>query len=121
MKISYILQLKDFSIMLCIGIIIGIIYGVFNILSRIRYNFIIQLIADILFSIIVIFAFIIFVNIINMGQIRFFLCVGYILGFVLERITLGKLFAKSYKYVYTKIVKLIKRFANSRIGKVLFK
>lgn len=121
MKISYVLQLKDFCIMLGIGVILGIIYGILNIPNKIKTIRAIQIISDILFSAIAIISFIIFINLINMGEIRFFLCLGYILGFIIERITLGKLFAKGYKYVYNKIVKFFKFIANSKVGKVIFK
>jgi len=56
-----------------------------------------------------------------MGQFRMFLLIGYLLGFYLERITLGKLFAKGYKKLYNFIVKVLKKFAQSKIGKVLLK
>ncbi len=121
MKISYILQLKDFGIMLTIGFLLGCIYGVLNICCRIRYRFAIQLVTDLLFSLLAVIGFVISVNIVNMGQIRVFLCIAYLFGFALERITLGKLFAKGYVSVYNTITNMSKKFANSRFGRVLFK
>ena len=44
-----------------------------------------------------------------------------VIGFILERITLGKIFAKGYKNIYTNIVKLLKMFNNSKIGRIIFK
>ena len=118
MKISYILQLQDFFIMLGIGILIGIFYGIINIINRIKYIYPIQIISDIIFSLVAVITLLILCNILNMGQIRLFLVIGYITGFIIERITLGKIFAKSYKYVYNKIVKI---FIKSKFGRIIFK
>lgn len=121
MKISYILQLKDFLIMLAIGFIIGIIYGILNIITVIKKNYAVQILSDTIFTIISFATFLISVNIVNWGQIRLFLLVGYLFGYAIERITLGKLFAKGYKKVYTGIVKFGKFFVKSKLGKVIFK
>ena len=121
MKISYILQLKDFLIMFAIGSLIGILYGIINIPTYIKRNLVLQIFNDLLISIIACITLLISINLINFGQFRVFLLVGYALGILIERITLGKIFAKGYKIVYTNIVKLLKKFANSRLGKVLLK
>lgn len=121
MKISYILQLKDLSIMVFFGFVLGIIYGLLNILSTIKRQLFIQIVSDISFSIVSIIIFIFSINKINMGEIRLFLIIGYISGFIIERISLGKLFAKGYKRVYTIIVKLLKAFYRSRFGRFIFK
>ena len=121
MKISYILQLKDFSIMLGIGFCLGIIYGILNIFSTIKHNFPIQIIIDLIFSVISFSTFLIMVNIINMGEFRLFLLEGYVIGFIFERITLGKLFAKGFKKVYNLIVKSLKKFSESRLGRIILK
>lgn len=121
MKISYILQLKDFFIMICLGGIIGIFYGIINTSTQIKKKIILQVFNDLIFSIVTCATFIISINTINLGQFRLFLTLGYFLGFIIERITLGKLFAKGYKFVYNKTVKLLKKFANSKLGKVILK
>ena len=121
MKISYILQLKDFFILLLIGGIIGVFYGIFNILTIIKHNVLLQIIIDLTTTVIATIIFIISINYINMGQFRLFLLLGYVIGIIIERIILGKLFAKGYKFVYTNIVKYLKRFANSKLGKVVLK
>ena len=121
MKISYILQLKDFTIMFGIGLLLGIIYGIINIPTHIKKNLSLQIINDLSFCIITTSVFLIAINIINFGQFRAFLLLGYALGFLIERITIGKLFANGYKIVYTNIVKLLKKFASSKLGKVLLK
>ena len=121
MKISYILQLKDFTIMLGIGFVLGIFYGLLNCSTIIKAHLVIQIIIDLIFSFISFSCLIIMINIINMGEFRLFLILGYIIGFILERITLGKIFAKGFKKLYTNIVIITKKFANSRIGRFLLK
>ena len=121
MKISYILQLKDFFVLLAIGFGIGILYGLLNIPTTIKKRIIIQIITDLLFSFTSLSILLIAINVINMGEFRAFLVIGFILGIFLERISLGKLFAKGYKKVYNCLVKLMKKFANSKFGRIFLK
>lgn len=121
MKLSYILQLKQFGILLIFGIILGIFYGLINIHNQTKRIFPLQIITDIIFPIVGIISLIIIVNKINYGQLRLYLIFAYLLGFAIERITLGNLFAKGYKWVYTYLIKLWKNFSNSKIYKVIFK
>ena len=121
MKISYILQLKDFFIIFGIGFLMGILYGIINAPNLIKKRLPFRIIVDLIFTMICSIIFIISINLVNLGEFRFFLIIGYLLGILLERITLGKLFAKGYKIVYNSIVNLFKRFANSGLGKVIFK
>lgn len=121
MKISYVLQLKDFSIMLGIGLILGVFYGILNMLLSIKKNIILQIIIDIIFSITALSTLILSINIINMGEFRFFLFAGYLIGFILERITIGKLFAKGFKKVYNCLVNILNKFAKSKLGRIILK
>lgn len=121
MRTSYILQLKDFGILFCLGALIGIIYGILNIFFKIKHFWVLQIVLDVIICLLSCFVFIVSINSINMGEFRFFLLLGYILGFCIERITLGKLFAKGFKYVYTKLEKSRKKFINSKIGRIIFK
>ena len=121
MKISYILQLKDFTIMFGLGAIIGVFYGVINTFNKIKKNIVVQIIIDIIFSLIALGTFIIFLNIINLGEFRTFLLFGYIIGFSLERLTLGKLFARCFKKVYNWLINKINTFAKSKLGRMIFK
>lgn len=50
-----------------------------------------------------------------------FLLLGYVLGYYLERLTLGKLFAKGYKKVYNGSINILKKFANSKLGRMILK
>lgn len=121
MKISYIFQLKEMSIMLIFGLILGIIYGLINIINRIKHNIFIQIIADIIFSLLSITIFLLLISQLQSSTIRIFLVLSYIIGFIIERITLGKIFAKGYKNVYNYIVKLVKWFKKSKIGRIILK
>ena len=121
MKISYVLQLKDFGIMIMFGIIIGTIYEFINIPSKIKFSLIYQIIADILTVIIFFATYKMLINYFNLGQTRLFLCIGYILGFLIEKITLGKLFAKGFFSLYNYIIKQWKKFLNCKLGRIIFK
>lgn len=121
MKISYILQLKDFFVLFILGISIGVVYGILNAFSTIKKMYLLQIVVDIVFCIVSVIIFILAVNIINWGEFRIFLLIGYALGFTLERITLGKLFAKAFPKVYNSIYNNLKRFAKSKIGRIIFK
>lgn len=121
MKISYILQMKELCIILFFGFIIGILYEIINLSNNIKKILIVQIICDIIFCTIFTAVFIFLVNVLNQGEMRLFLLIGYLLGFSIERITLRKLFAKSFKYVYTFIVKSLKSLYNSKFGRIIFK
>ena len=121
MKISYILQLKDFSIMLIIGLLLGVVYGILKMPNRIKKLYILEIISDIIFVILSTTICIFAINKINYGSIRLFLLLGYIIGFIIERITLGKLFAKGFIWVYNKSIKNINKFKTTSLGRIFFK
>jgi hypothetical protein len=121
MKISYILQIKDLCIVLVFGFIIGILYNISNSHNNIKKILAIQIISDIVFTLIFSGTFLLLINILNQGEIRLFLLCGYLLGFSIEKITLGKLFAKSFKCVYNLIIKGLKSLYKSRLGRIIFK
>ena len=121
MKISYILQMRELCIILFFGFIMGILYEIINLPNSIKKVLIIQIIIDIIACSILTAAFVLIVNVLNQGEMRLFLLIGYLLGFIIERITLRKLFAKFFKYVYTFIVKGLKSLYNSKFGRIIFK
>jgi len=121
MKLSYIFQLEKFITMFFIGFSVGIMYGILKNTINIKKNIVIQTIIDTLITISAAIILIILINIINMGEIRLYLLISYFLGILIERITFGKLFAKGFKFVYTKIVSMAKIIANSKFGRFLFK
>ena len=121
MKLSYIMQMRDFCFMMMIGFItsmfIGIIYG----FIKLKSNTIIRVITNIIFTSIITITFLYSINTINLGEIRAYLIFGYTAGIIIEKITFGKIFAKGYKYVYNKLMIIVAKLKNSRIGKVIFK
>lgn len=121
MIVSNIFQMKSFCIMLFLGLLLGLIYGILNITNSIKEQLIFRIISDLLFSISYTLIFIIAINKVNLGQIRLYLIVGYIIGFVIERITLGKLFAKGYKNVYNLLIKGFNKFKQTKFGGIIFK
>ena len=121
MKISYVLQLKDFSIVFGFGILLGIFYGIINIPNHIKERLFLRIINDLAFSIVFFGVLFLLIEYINLGKIRIYLVVGYILGFIVERITLGKLFAKGYKKLYNLCINVLKKFYCSKLGRIIFK
>ncbi len=121
MKISYILQLKDFLILLFFGFIFGMCYGILSAINLPHKKLILKNILDFLLCASGVVLFIILILYVNLGKFRLFLLLGYVLGIVLERITLGKLFAKGYIWVYNKLIASAKKFAKSKVGQVIFK
>ena len=107
--------------MFWIGIVLGLIYGILNIPNFIKEFVIIRIICDIIFVSFFTLSFIYLVELINLGSIRAYLFIGYLLGFGIERTTLGKLFAKGYKKVYNLIILGSKRFKKSKLGNIIFK
>lgn len=121
MKISYVLQLKDFLLFLVIGFAIGILYEIFNSHKVIKSIYIIQIVIDTIFCLIFTIILFLSINCINCGEFRLFLVFAYYMGFILERIILGKLFAKITKYIYNKLITVGKKILSSKFGRFIFK
>jgi len=107
--------------MFAIGFILGVIYELSNFIKKFKKIFVIQIILDIVISISFSAIFILMLNLINYGQFRLFLLLGYTIGFIMERITLSKLFAKCGFFVYNNVVNLLKKFSKSKLGRMIFK
>ena len=95
--------------------------GILNIPSKIRTNLIWQIICDLIFTFVAFGLLFISINFINLGEFRLFLILGYVTGFIAERKTLGKLFAKGYLNMYNKLRNLWIKIKNSKIGRFVFK
>ena len=121
MSTHYIFQLKEFFIFFLLGFIIGIFYGVINLFNKTKPHIIKQILLDSIFTI-AFTLFFLFANIkINSFNIRFFLIFAYFLGFVIERISLGKLFAKIVKFMYNILKNLFNKFKRTKVGEFIFK
>lgn len=121
MKISYVFQLKDFLSILIIGVIVGFVLNFFKIITIIKYKTYLQIIYEFFSTLISSCVLIVSINYINMGEMRLFLLVGYILGIVLQKITLGKLFAKLVKFMYNRYISVSAKFKTSKLGKIILK
>ena len=121
MIISSYLQFKDFCIFFGAGIAIGIIYDLINIPQKINKNTPLLIITDTIFSLIAFVCFWYLTNIINLGEFRLYMFLGYILGFLIQKITLGKLFAKGVQKVYNLLINNKEKFKNSKLGRFLLK
>lgn len=115
-------QGKEFGVFLLVGFVIGAVLGLmllFKILCK--KNIIVVNIMDFMFSILFILVFFVVLNYVHYGQFRFFLMAGYLLGFIVERKTVGILFAKCYGKLYNKFTKVIVVSKTTRLGKIIFK
>ena len=121
MIVSNIFQFALDTKMILLGIIIGAIYGLTHTNIPLFNNRIYIAIADILFWVITSILIIYTINMINMGEYRLYLLISTALGYILERKTLGKLFAKIYLFVYNSISSILKKLVQSRIGKYLLR
>ena len=100
------------------GLLLGIIKNVINLIIKVfKNNKIITFILDLLFMLILGFLFIICINVINFGEFRVYLLVGFISGFILEIKTLGFLVDFVLKKIYTFIKFLVKKLLKFKIIK----
>lgn len=107
--------------MVLAGVILGAIYGIVSFLARHKTHLIFKILVDCILTIATFCTFIFGILYINLGEFRLFLLIGYALGLILERLTLGKIFAKGYIWVYNKLEILCKRFKSSKFGGIIFK
>ncbi|PKK95843.1 MAG: hypothetical protein CVV59_01570 [Tenericutes bacterium HGW-Tenericutes-4] len=107
-----------FLSMLYFGLLGGVLYEWKTLITKpinIKWA---QIVADIVFCILLFFVFFYAVQFTNYGEIRAFIVISFFLGFYLERITIGFWLAKLSKILYNKFVKVIKRI---KIPKLLLK
>ena len=115
---EYLITLIIFSF----GLAAGALYGIFKLIliifknNKVAFN-VLDFVFVLIFGAVLFFA----LNYYNMGQFRFYLFAFYVFGFILERVTLGKLFAKLYVMMYNNIIKLCRLFKTSKAGKIIFK
>ena len=114
--------MKLVLLFLLLGFLMGAIYGVLNhIVTAFKNHFIVRIITDILFCLILGYVFVSATTQHLYGEIRAYLCVFFALSFIIERKTLGKLFAKLFLLVYNGLKKYFTQFKSTRLGKIIFK
>ena len=87
------------------------------ILKLVKNNKIVNFILDVVFSLIATILFIICLNVVNFGEFRIYLLLTYILGFILERKTLGYIVDFIFEKIYNLINKIIKKLINTKFFK----
>ena len=121
MIISPTIQLTHCLMFFTAGLILGTISILIKLSFLIKKNNLLFIICDISFAIISFFLFWTLVNIINLGEFRLYFLLSYIIGFVIQKITLRKLFAKIIQKVYTLSINVIKTLKDSKLGRFLLK
>lgn len=106
---------------LLLGFAFGMLIGIFNLIKTFFQNKIVLFVLDLLTCLIFTICFVYLVNKLNWGEIRLYLIIAQLLGVFIERISLGKLFAKIYLKMYNKSKVLKNSFLKSKMGKFLSK
>lgn len=114
-------QIILFLKFLIFGLIFGCFIGILKLFKILLNNKIINHLLDFIPCVIFICLYVLLISKLNFGVSRLYLLFSTILGIVVERISLGKLFAKLYLKLYNnmKLVKL--KFTKTKLGKILFK
>lgn len=107
---------------LAIGMLPAILVGFVCFFSQfVKYKKAYFIVCDIFICLLFTGVFLLFINILNFGEFRAYLLLAYTLGFIIERKTLGKLFAKLHGLLYNGYKKQIASFKKTRMAKFLFK
>ena len=121
MVVSNIFQLKSAIIMSLFGLISGLIYSILHtkvgIFQNRYYIFFADTISILCASIILIIG----IHILNYGIYRLYMIVFFVIGFTIERVTIGKLFAKIFCFVYNHSCNVVKFVRNTQIYKFIFR
>lgn len=104
-----------------LGLAGGAVFGVFASLSKLLPHYVFRLIFDIAGCLANGMLFIYGITVFNRGDLRLFLIVAYLLGVLMERKTVGILFAKVFDSVYNNVAKFLKKEPKTKLGKILFK
>ncbi len=111
------LQANIFLSIMYFGIICGLCYEIFN-LFKIK-NYVLNIIKDFVFMLVFSCIFILSVNIFCFGEFRFYTILAFLVGFFVERKTIGKFVALFLKLVYNIYVKAVAKLKSSKILKFL--
>ena len=99
-----------FITMLYCGIIVGLLYEISVFACKIvKNNLIFRNVVDIIITILGSFLFIFAINNTHFGYFRVYLLASFIVGFVLERVSIGFLVAKICEFVYNKTIKIFRQ------------
>lgn len=89
-----------------VGIISGVVYNIFGIVSNLcKKNIIVNIATDFFATLLTGLIFIMCIFKYSFGEFNLFQIVCFILGFEFEQIFIEKVFAKPFNFVYNKIYK----------------
>lgn len=108
-------QADIFLSIIYFGIISGLVYEIINLITV--KNYIINLFKDLLFMLIFSVIYVYSVNIYCFGEFRLFTIVAFIVGFLIERKTIGKFLALFLNIIYNVTVKIVLKINNFYIVK----
>ena len=113
--------LNCFLLMLFCGCVVGIIYEVGFFIRKLIPLKITIFIVDAIFVVLSFIIFIFAINYCNFGYFRLFLLISFLLGFVIERVSIGFLVAKILEFIYNyfvrKIILKLKTFRGKHFGR----
>lgn len=114
--------IKLFFVFFVLGVLFGAIWGILGFVKLILNNkwFFSHPLESAFAAFCVLGFFVTQINF-NFGEFRFFLLVACILGFFIERKTLGKLFAKIYCWIYNKLKVGLKKLRQTKLIKKVLK
>lgn len=99
--------LNCFLLMLFCGCLIGVVYETGYFIRRLIPIKFITILVDAIFVLLSFLLFVFAINYCNFGEFRLFLLSSFLLGFVLERVSIGFLVAKILEFIYNCFVKKI--------------
>ncbi len=106
---------------LLFGIFFGCCIGCVKNIRKLAKHIVWKWITDFLLSIACSALLIYSLTLFNYGEIRLYLLISFVLGVVLERYTLGILFAKLFDYMYNRLSKIHNKVLTTKLGRVIFK
>lgn len=116
------IQAKLFFIFLLLGVVLGIVWGILNFIKLLfNNNIVISQVLEAHFAVLNVLGFFVAQINFNFGQFRFFMLVAWILGFLIERKTLGKIFAKVYYWLYNNLRNGLKKLGKTKVIKRVLK
>lgn len=103
-------QSQIFFMMLYFGMICGIIFEAKNLIRHALFdNKIISFVADFAFMCVSALIFVYSKNLLNFGEFRIYLLLAFVLGIIIEHISIGFLVEKLFYLMYNKSRKLYRR------------
>ena len=103
-------QINVFIAFIWLGLLLKIIYDLFGFSSNIK-----KICFDFIFFIMGGLIFIIFVHYFNLGKFRFFLCIGLLMGVLIEKIFFAKTLVTFKKLLYNYFIKIFTKVKNNYI------